>query len=168
MSPCYFVQYLLLAGCYCLLHVVVRFYFLLSSLRVLFFDLPPQEFCGPSKLFYPSSTKNIIILLATPAEEENLSCGREKRSFLPQHFVKYINSRDGTSWKILNLNSKMFGELICQKWSRFLFESYTDVPICLLKVINWEMWLKKILSNVLEAQSYYYSFLMVVVKQVFT
>ena len=85
----------LLAGFCCLLHVVVRFYFLLSSLRVLFFDLPPQEFCGPSKLFYTSSTKNIIILQATASKLR-----QKKRSFLPQNFVKYINCREGTSCKI--------------------------------------------------------------------
>ena len=65
---------------------------------------PKQTFLSQQHKKYHYSTGNGK--LATPAEEENSSCGREKRSFLPQRFVKYINSRNGTSWKILILNSE--------------------------------------------------------------
>ena len=90
---------------------------------------PKQTFLSQQHKKYHYSTGNGK--LATPAEEENSSCGREKRSFLPQHFVKYINSRDGTSWKILNLNSKMFGELICQNGPDFYLKvSHTCQYAC--------------------------------------
>ena len=171
MSPCYFV---VLAPSWLLLPLTCRGTFLFPA----FFAQGPLFRPTPSGVLWPKQTflsqqhKKYHYSTGNgkraTTEEENLNWGREKRSFLPQHFVKYINSTDGTSWNFLILNPKKCGVQICQKWFRFLFESYTNVPICSLKVIKWEMWLKKILSNVLEAQSYYYSSLMVVVKQVFT